>query len=400
MLSRRALLAGGAGVGALGVGIGLSTRVRLGRIATPSPGADAWPLGRYDAGNTAANVAASPPAEPSADWRSGPVGTGGPPALVADGDRVYASRTGGTVAFGRSGGQRRWDADVGGSLALSGDALYVGPRDARGDGPRLRALGAGTGERRWDRSTRSEGERLLATPDVVLFGGEAGVAAFGPGGDGRRWIDDRFGEAVPVVLEGRVAAVSGQADGDAGHYRQRRVADVPTGSRPGLAWRVDHDGPGRAVAADGGGLVCGFRSTTERADAGGPGWTRLDPGGTVDWRAVEPSGGNVAVGPLAVADGRCVAAVSRGGTTGSRVAARRLGDGGLDWEVEFAAGVTDLAVAGGTVLVGLDTLGLVALSLTGETRWRVDLPATPAQLAPVDGTVFVASPAGQVLALR
>lgn len=62
--------------------------------------------------------------------------------------------------------------------------------------------------------------------------------------------------------------------------------------------------------------------------------------------------------------------------------------------------VTDLAVAGETVFVGFTTTSLVAIAIDNTERWRVDLTATPAQLVPVDGVVFTATPAGQVLALR
>lgn len=400
MPSRRALLAGAVGVGAVGLGVGVGSRLRLGPIAIPDPGPATWPLARFDAGYTAANVAAAPPSNPSVRWRSRPVGSDGSPGLVVDRERVVVGRVGGTAALARDGGEREWDRDDGGPLALVGESLYVGPGEVGEETPRLLAVDLASGERRWSQTTRSEGSGLLATTDVVVVGGEGGLEAVDPDGGSRRWRDDAFGEAIFAVQEGRLYAAGRLGEGPVGRFRQRRVADVATGAAPDLAWRVSHAGAARALAATGDAVVGGFWTSPVESRGGGPGWLCLDPDGSGRWQAVEPEGGTAGVGPLAVAHGHSVAAVHRErASTGARVAMRDLPGGNLQWDMPVEGGVTDLAVAGETVLVGLETLTLVALAWDGTEQWRVDLPVTPARIAPVDGAVFVASPAGQVVAL-
>lgn len=391
MPSRRALLAGAAGVGAAGIGFG--SQLRLGPLDPLPPNPDKWPVARFDAANTAANRAATPPDRPAVAWESAPLEGVGPPTLVVDDARVYVSRVGHTAALDRASGQVVWTADVGGPLALTDGTLYVAPDDA-GDGPRrLRAFDAATGDRRWTRSTQSEGPTLRATPDVVLFGGEAALEAFDAASGQRRWSDDRFREAVPAVAGGRLHALSGLVDGDVGRYQRRRVADAVTRSPPDFAWLAAREPPGRSLAITAEEVVCSYR---ERPDvAGGWGLRCLDPRGRERWRVLPLDEDTTAVGPLAVADGHCVATVEG---QRPRVEVRRLLTGAVDWTVDGPA--TAVVVAGETVLLGFDTLALAAYALDGSETWRVDLPVTPAQVAAVDGAVFVASPAGQVLALR
>ena len=128
--------------------------------------------------------------------------------------------------------------------------------------------------------------------------------------------------------------------------------------------------------------------------------------GDVEWQATVPEADRdepARGGPLAVSDGRCVAGYSGGDAVSGTdaVVCRAVGDGEPLWQVGTDGPVTDIAVVGDGVVFGTETGVVRAVDLeTGTDRWRVDLVVRVHALAPVDGTVFVASRGGQVFAVR
>jgi outer membrane protein assembly factor BamB len=128
--------------------------------------------------------------------------------------------------------------------------------------------------------------------------------------------------------------------------------------------------------------------------------------GGVEWQATVPAADRddpARGGPLAVSDGRCVAGYSGGDAVSGTdaVVCRAVGDGEPLWQVGTDGPVTDIAVVGDGVIFGTKNGIVRAVDLeTGTDRWRVDLVVRVHALAPVDGTVFVASRGGQVFAVR
>ena len=128
--------------------------------------------------------------------------------------------------------------------------------------------------------------------------------------------------------------------------------------------------------------------------------------GGVEWQATVPEADRddpARGGPLAVSDGRCVAGYSGGDVVSGTdaVVCRAVGDGEPLWQVGTDGPVTDIAVVGDGVVFGTETGVVRAVDLeTGTDRWRVDLVVRVHALAPVDGTVFVASRGGRVAAVR
>ena len=128
--------------------------------------------------------------------------------------------------------------------------------------------------------------------------------------------------------------------------------------------------------------------------------------GRVEWQATVPEGSGdepARGGPLAVSGGRCVAGYGgRDVVSGTdAVVCRRVEDGELLWQVGTDGPVTDIAVVGDGVVFGTKNGIVRAVDLeTGADRWQFDFVVRVHALAPVDGTVFVASRGGRVAAVR
>lgn len=397
MVSRRAVLAGSAGLTGVALGAGIATRVPLGDVGSWSPGPDTWPLRRFDPANGATNRDGDPPGEPSVAWTANPLPTGYPPALVVGENRVYAAAGGRVAALDRAAGRERWTVDGGSPVALRDDALYAAPGDqgAGRDDPRtLRALDPASGEERWTATTEAGGTTLSIAADVLLFGGEFGLESFDPSTGRRRWVGSTFREAVPLVHDGRLYAASGLFDGAVGRYRPRRLTDPLTGTPPTLAWRADRETTATGLTAARDAVVAGFRAEAGEGDA----LVCFDRGsGEIRWSEAAPAGDAVEVRALATDGDACVAGIRGTG----RVVSRRLDDGSVRWRFPPRGRVTDLVGVGEAVIVGLSTGTVLALDAAdGSERWRADAGVTPAVLGAVDGAVFAASPGGQVVALR
>jgi outer membrane protein assembly factor BamB len=394
--TRRALLDGIAGIGALALSLALVDQLRLGPVSSTAPPSDAWPLARYDAAGTAHNPNATPPTEPEIDWvddslaasRTVPVG------MVVGPDAVYASAVG-TVALERATGTRQWRTDeVGGPLALHDGTLYVD------DFGTLRALAA-DGTERWATDLPADAASLVVADGTVFVGGTDGVYAYATGSGARKWTDgDGWADHV------RVAGGRLLASGDSlTRYRRRSVLDVPLGSPPPVDWTstvVDMDS---VAVTDAGPVVAGHGTDRE------PMLVALDNAGETRWRAVDDAGEFVAASPVAVADSHCVVGIVVGGERSwHAVGSYRLDDGSRRWRRRLDQLVTDVAVVDGAVIVGTEP-GDVAPSeasgtvraldpADGAERWRVPVDPGCRSLAPVDGTVFAVSTDERVLAIR
>lgn len=397
--SRRTVLRGAGTVAALGAGAGLASQVGLGPVEPWSPAPDTWPLTDYDPGATAHSPGTAPPSDPAVDWVDDSLRRAADTdvTLVVGTEAVYAAHRE-TVALARADGTERWREETSGAaLALVDGTLFVGPRAHVPPGvDPLRALDAADGTERWSLSVADRLTALVPAEGMLFAGGETGVYAVTPGGR-RKWTDgDDFAERV-LLTGGRLHAV---ADGLRA-YDRRTLLDVPLGSSPRLAWETG--GFVTDTAGSDAGLAVGFGRHFDEATE--PGLAVVAPGsGTARWTALDdPAAGS----PSAVATGaiRCFAGLVADDPP-LAVAAYRLGDGTRDWRVPLDRRVTNLAVAGATVLVGTagddGTSGTVrALSSTdGSERWRVPLDAGVTSLAPVDEAVFVALADGRVLAVR
>lgn len=405
MVSRRAALAAGAGlVGTVGVGVG--SRYRPGMSVRPPP-ADAWPMRRYGPAGTAANVDADLPASPGVTWSGRPLNGVYPGGLVADPERVYVAGDG-VAALDRRDGTTRWTDtdDVGGPVALAGESLYVAPGDSvREVRQAVVAFDARNGDRRWTTPSANEAVSVLAVEGALVVGTESGVSGVDDDGD-ERWSVAGLYEPVPVVAGGRLYAAEGSpgSRGETVAFRRRSAADIVLGRPPSVAWTREHGARPLGAAATGERILVGLSRSTE---ASGPVLLCHDrETGRVEWRVTAPEGPGddpARGGPVAVAEGRCVAGYGdRDAVSGTdALVCRRVEDGEQLWRVPAEARVTDVAIVGDGVVFGTETGAVRAVDLeTGSDRWQVDVVVSVHALAPVDGAVFVASGGGQVFAVR
>ena len=406
MVSRRAALAGGAvAFGALGVGAG--SRYRPG-IDLREPPVDAWPMAGYGPSGTAANADASLPASPESAWSAKPLNGIYPTGLVADPERVYAAGDG-VAALDRGDGATAWtdNDDVGGPAALAEGSLYVAPGDSvRGVSQAVVAFDARSGDRRWTAPSVADATSVLATDGSLFVGTESGLSGLDDSNGGERWSVAGPYEPIPVVTGGRLCATEGSPapGGETVAFRRRSGTDVALGRSPSVDWKQDHGGAPLGVSATDGRLVVGVSRPAETA---GPILMCHDiESGDVEWQATVPEADRddpARGGPLAVSDGRCVAGYSGGDAVSGTdaVVCRAVGDGEPLWQAETEGPVADIAVVGDGVVFGTKNGIVRTIDLeTGADRWRFDFVVRVHALAPVDGTVFVASRGGRVAAVR
>ena len=399
-------MGGAVAFGALGVGAG--SRYRPG-IDPREPPVDAWPMVGYGPSGTAANADASLPASPESAWSTKPLNGIYPTGLVADAERVYAAGDD-VAALDRGDGATAWtdDGDIGGPAAIAGESLYVAPGDSvRGVEQAVVAFDARSGDRRWTTASISEATSVLATDGSLVVGTESGLSGLDDADGGERWSVAGPYEPIPVVAGGRLYAAEGSPGslGETVAFRRRSGTDIALGRAPSIAWERDHDAyPLGAAATDEHVLVGLSRST---AAAAGPVLLCHDrESGRVEWRVTAPEGSGdepARGGPLAVSGGRCVAGYGdRDIVSGTdAVVCRRVEDGEPLWQVGTDGSVTDIAVVGDGVVFGTKNGIVRAVDLeTGADRWRFDFVNRVHALAPVDGTVFVASRGGRVAAVR
>lgn len=402
MPSRRAVLAGV--LGALGLGVGAGSQYRPG-LDSWSPPPDTWPMARYGPANTAASLDSSLPEQPDIAWSVDPLNAVYRNGLLADRGRVYLAGAG-VVALDRSDGTTRWERHGGGPAALEDGTLYVAPGEGLGSNREqmVRAFDARSGDHRWRASSVTEASSVLVADGSLFVGAESGLVELDDSDGERKWSNGAFYEAVPLVSDGRLYATDGRfsSDGSTVAFRARDFLTIASGRTPSVAWEREHGGRPLGAAASEGCLVAGYARASDSA-VDGPAMTCYDSeSGRTEWRIPGPDSDDEATvrgGPLAVADGRCVAGYSDG--DGDAVVCRTLADGEELWHVTTDGHVTDIAVVGGGVVFGTENGIVRALDFhSGEDRWEVDIVVGVHALAPVDDAVFVASSGGQVFAIR
>jgi outer membrane protein assembly factor BamB len=422
MPSRRALLAGAAGLAA-GGGL-VAGRVRLGELDAWTPDTDTWPLPRYDLANTAAVSDVSVPGDPAVDWTASVAAPSqfAPQSLVVDADRVYAGADG-LAAFDRGDGSGVWDDDRPvDALARRGGRLFAaGGAD---ESASLTAYDAATGGSAWSRGLPARPAGLTVVAGMVLTPTRFGSVARERGTGIRRWGGDAPDlEAKPLVHDG---ALFGHDGYELARYRARTALDVPLRAPPSAEWRTVTQG-GRVSAPVGVGsrVLVPVQQRGFQTDAGAPALRAVDATtGEVAWRAVTTDERDVFLTTRYTAvdadRDRAYAGVYRqwvdeptsGDGFRATVRAFALADGAAAWTHEAGTGrfVRDVVFAGDRVLAATarneDASGgahgdVRALDpADGRERWRVELDAPARTLAPVDGTVFALTEAGTVAALR
>ena len=361
----------------------------------------------YGPSGTAANTDADLPASPEVAWSTRPLNGIYPNGLVADGERVYVAGDG-VAALDRGDGATAWTDtnDAGGPTALAGGSLYVAPGDSVGGVEQaVVAFGARNGDRRWTAPSVVEATSVLAVEGSLVVGTESGLSGLDDADGGEHWSVAGPYEPVPVVAGGRLYAAEGSPapGGETVAFRRRSGTDIALGRAPSVAWERDHGAyPLGAAATDERVLVGLSRST-----AAGPILLCHDrESGRVEWQVTAPEGSGdepARGGPLAVSDGQCIAGYSDPDAVSGTdaVVCRAVGDGEPLWQVGTDGPVTDVAVVGDGVVFGTKNCIVRAVDLeTGVDRWQVDVVVRVHALAPVDGTVFVASRGGQVFAIR
>lgn len=405
-MNRRRFL-GALGVTAGGVG-GLSTRTHLGPLSTRTPEPGTWPLRRYDLENSAGNASASPPATPSVEWQSGPIGKVS--ALVADRTYVYvgiySNARDRVLALDRTTGETVWSKALPArELAVHDTRLYATASD------QVWAFDTETGKTQWSTSVPEIlAPTLLVTDDHLFVAGRMEMVAVDPATGDRQW--EYSGDHI-AIADGAVVT-----RGDTGglvRLDSRRVSDLVTGAPPPVAWTVHLDRTGVPVV-DAGRVVVG---TEFEVSEYGLTAVSLDAG-DVEWR-FDPSDDRVhaSIGPPAVAAGRGFVDRNYGesGTMNYQdLVAVSLADGTLDWERSIESDILAIIVAGETVLVATGVLGrggqvtttrggAHGYSLTGAKQWHVGFDTPVHRLIAVDDTIYLGtndydgSAPGQVYAL-
>ncbi|PSQ13458.1 hypothetical protein BRD02_12720 [Halobacteriales archaeon QS_8_69_73] len=251
----------------------------------------------------------------------------------------------------------------------------------------------------------SVGSSRRSSPST--HGTATGLSGLDDADGGERWSVAGPYEPIPVVAGGHLYAAEGSPGSLGGTvaFRRRSGTDIALGRAPSVAWEQDHGAYPLGAAATDEHVLVGL----SRSAAAGAGPTLMchdRESGRVEWRVTAPEGSGdepARGGPLAVSDGRCLAGYAdRDVVSGTdAVVCRAAGDGEPLWQVETDGPVTDVAVVGDGVVFGTETGVVRAVNLeTGADRWRVDVVVRVHALAPVDGTVFVASRGGQVFAVR
>jgi hypothetical protein len=169
--------------GVTGLSVGAVSQLRLGPVELWTPRPDTWPLRRYDSANTATNLDAIPPTNPSVAWAAAPLGVSRGNAVVADQETVYAAGNG-TAALDRTDGTVRWRSNhSGGPLAVREGTVFIAPGyDVPAEGVTLRAVRT-DGVERWSQRLVPENEPpTRIRPSPTTPSSSAGKGCYVPTG--------------------------------------------------------------------------------------------------------------------------------------------------------------------------------------------------------------------------
>jgi|GEM_PF-3017596 len=424
-LSRRQLLASGAGAGALLSGGALARRYLRTAAADASPDADepsAWPMAARDPGATAYAPEADPPTDGvRVRWRcgirSGPDPDQRPGPVVTDGI-VYAVGPFGSSGVPGSPGLLAVSASDGEVLAHVRRPARTAPAVAPARAYRGRTVATletptfdphrlvgfpsaggessdwfGGGEPRWTASVDADADSYSRThfggstaPPPVAAGDTLvtyfrGTLAAVDGSSGTvRWTSDEGLPATRPAVRDGTAYVVGPEDGV-------RAYDLVTGDHATVRERFP-ESPMYLTAAP------------DHLFVSGQGWIRaLDADGEVDWETTFEDGGeSVPAGPLAVGDGTVYARRPAPSSVGggepeaeptARVCALDAADGSVQWVAEAVAVASGLflpAAADGLVAVPTADGALAGLDTAdGSVLWRFDPGAEPCSPAAIVG---------------
>lgn len=366
-------------------------------LADPlSPEPETWPLPDYDAQHTAANRAASPPADPSvetvetvADAETVVVGGQGDErrVLVGGPEELAAHHPDGSVA---------WRGDGGTNVAVrpgSGVCYTAGGSDP------LRARSLADGTQQWGTPGPFAHGVVPSTRGPFLpFNG--GVDAYDRDGERRYRVSrgEGVGEAGVALADGVYVTDVGMAE----RLRPRSRLRAFRGRPPTAEWRVEESlGFGRTVA-----VADGTVFVVDEREGGTGGVLALDAEtGAVRWRrdlGYLPVG--LAIGPERLFVGVLVDRE----TDENRLFALRRDDGATDWSVDEYGPESgyygESVVAGDRVLVGGKQVDRRAgfcqsFTLDGDEQWTVEFETAVRSIAPVGDRVYVATTGGTLATL-
>ena len=412
MPSRRALLAGAAGLIAAG---GLAETVHLGPVTAPEPAPDTWPQVRYGPANTAGNPGAVVPEEPSIDWQTVALPLSHDTSVVVGPDTVYLGGAG-VAAFQRPDGSRRWRAEAPGHfLSLVGGTLFGASRSTPPGfepgtiGPV--AIEVADGSFHWQADGQTMIYHILAGDDAIYVGDHGRLLAFDRQTGRQRWAVTRGydAETFPMLHRGTLYGGLERLV----RLESRSLLDLTTLSGPSMRWETDYFdemGPPTAVADR---IVFGsYQSHPTRRDpalvafdieTGEQRWGVFDP---------EPEDEFFQVSTPAVVGIDGFVGIRGEGDDHRRYGLARvaLTDGSVRWERALDQRVWQVAVGKERVVIGTAVprdhpeapKGSVRAydRAKGRERWRVPTESPVGSLALVDGTVFASTVRGGLLALR
>lgn len=307
-----------------------------------------------------------------------------PHPAVATNSIVVGDETGRVAAFARGDGALQWthqfssgpEVDIAGPPLVADGTAFTATRSGH-----AAAINVNSGETRWQTTTTGEvsDSPILHGDTLYLVGANGAVRALDPTRGGVRWAEqasafaESFVRADPAITSGHMVLTIERA----GLVTARRLTDW----RP--TWRLDVGSTTRSTATDGR-VVIGTEAGVRAVDA---------MSGETIWEYEGPGPGRA----LSAIEGGVVCAVFDAGDL-------RLLDtatGTQRWQTRLDEAVfRQPLVADGTVYVATEDGGVHALTgETGETRWHGDFHAEP--VVDVAGDVIaVGTSDGTVTVLR
>lgn len=413
MPSRRALLAGAAGLTAAG---GLAETVHLGAVTAPEPPPDTWPQARYGPANTAGNPDVVVPDDPSIDWQTVELPQSYDTTVVVGPETVYLGGAG-IAAFDRGSGTRQWqEAAPGHFLSLANGVLFGASRSTPPGfepgtiGPV--AIDVETGSLRWQADGQTRIYHLIAGRDALYVGDHGRFLAFDRQTGRQRWAVTRGydAETYPMIHGGSLYGGLERLV----RFESRSLLDLATVSGPSMRWETDYFDEMDPPAATDDIVVFGQYHHTIAAESR-PGLIAFDAhSGERLWDAVtpRPDDDRLEVGSPAIAESEGFVGIRNGSdeTQQYAVAGLDLRTGEVRWRTAVDQRVWHLAVGRDVVIVGTaaprdsarEQKGSIrALDRSdGRERWHIPTESPVSSLALVDGTIFTSTVRGGLLALR
>ncbi len=347
----------------------------------------------YGTRNTAHNPHADPPHSPPTEaWSASAPGV---KALVVADGTVFAGGDDGTVALDVTDGTERWRAPApAGVLCVDGDTVF-----ALGDGkPTLTALDVESGDQRWQSQANSQvGNSLHVGGDTLYVGLDARVEARSPDSGALRWAKTMPGRgwANVALTEDELYATG---PGQLAALKPREAVGALVNGGPRVDWQQEPPLTGSAPTVTADAVIVGARDPqdpSQRARA-------YDPAaGELRWRS-RPLGDLVSPAAITGDAAYVGAGTWTGDSSEGSVVALDHSTGDVVWRYPTDYGVTPPITAGDAVFAGTyDESGpVVALdAASGDVLWRTEFPGATGRLAAVGDALYVGTLAGSVHAL-